>query len=179
VNFHALALQRRPFESTCALTAGRSRWSNGPSRATLIDRPGLRSAYSHCRIVPKACSDARCLLSGAKQWWTRFCSGLSAPSRPPRFGGRFSVGAITRHNARSCADLTLKTTHAPVAGRVRTAKQVGMRRPAARGRRRSRTMSEQRTSPDRSAGNSLRDKILADAAIERAIAATRPKRNPQ
>jgi hypothetical protein len=38
---------------------------------------------------------------------------------------------------------------------------------------------EQRTSPDRSAGNSLKDKILADAAIERAIAATRPKRNPQ
>jgi hypothetical protein len=30
---------------------------------------------------------------------------------------------------------------------------------------------EQRTSPDRSAGNSLKDKILADAAIERATGA--------
>ena len=33
---------------------------------------------------------------------------------------------------------------------------------------------EQRTSPDRSAGNSLKDKILADAAIERAIATSHP-----
>ena len=50
------------------------------------------------RILPNACSDAQCLLlSEAKLWWTRLCSGLSAPSWPPRCGGRFSVGAITRH----------------------------------------------------------------------------------